>query len=48
MDAVETGGHAMLTPGWLKRQIDKATKDIKTWPKWMREATKLDERNSRC
>lgn len=33
-------GNTSLKPGWLKRQADKARKDIKKWPKWMKEALK--------
>ncbi len=32
-----------LKPGWLQRQIDHAKKDIAKWPKWMKEALKLDK-----
>ncbi len=31
-----------LKDGWLKRQIKKAERDFKTWPKWMQREAKLD------
>ena len=33
----------MLKQGWLDRQIEKASEDIKTWPSWMRREGKIDD-----
>ena len=33
----------MFEPGWLKKQYEKASEDIKKWPEWMRrEAAKIN------
>ena len=29
-----------LEPGWLKRQMELVEKDMKRWPKWMKDAVK--------
>lgn len=34
---------APLRPGWLKRQLDHVTKDIATWPAWMRRESGLED-----
>ena len=28
----------VLKPGWLNRQFDQVTKDVETWPEWMKRA----------
>jgi hypothetical protein len=28
----------VLKPGWLSRQFDQVTKDVETWPEWMKRA----------
>jgi hypothetical protein len=33
----------MLKQGWLNRQIQNASEDVKSWPLWMRREAKLEE-----
>ena len=28
----------MLKPGWLKRQLEQSSDDVRSWPEWMRRA----------
>lgn len=32
----------MLKQGWLNRQIQNASADVKSWPPWMRREAKLE------
>lgn len=40
-DTAQACGNNKLKPGWLKRQIYHARKDIAKWPKWMKAAFKV-------
>lgn len=31
-------------PGWINRQVERARKDVETWPEWMKQAA-LDSGN---
>lgn len=33
----------MLKQGWLNRQIQNASEDVKSWPSWMKREAKLEE-----
>lgn len=33
----------MPRKGWLQRQSEKTTKDINTWPSWMRRAAGVEK-----
>lgn len=33
----------MLKEGWLDRQIQNATQDVKSWPQWMQREGKVKE-----
>lgn len=37
-----------LKPGWLQRQFDNINKDFKRWPKWMKEAYKLNDKTTKA
>ena len=30
-------------PGWLHEQIEKTKEDMKTWPKWLKNAARVEE-----
>jgi len=32
----------MNRSGWLDRQIEQASEEIKNWPEWMKKDTELD------
>jgi hypothetical protein len=36
----------MLKEGWLDRQIQNATQDVKSWPQWMQREGKVKEADS--
>ena len=37
----------MLKQGWLNRQIQNASEDVKSWPSWMKREAKLEESESK-
>ena len=38
----------MMDSGWLDRQLDKASREVREWPAWMREEAGIDpKRNAR-
>ncbi len=33
----------VLKPGWLNRQFDQVSKNVDSWPEWMKRAAGVEE-----